>query len=337
MEVCLFLTLFGIVYSTESRLGSYNVDSSAVSVSGISSGGAMAAQYHVAHSRDIMGVGIIAGAMWGAGGGNLATSTSVMFSPNLISLSLLEWQAATAAMLGNIDSTYHMKSDRVYVFDGSLDVIVNPAMGRQIETFYKHYVRSTSQIKMVLYNNAQHSMPTRNYGGPCNKLNIPTYLNNCGYDAAYELLNHIYGGGLRKPDTNTRAGGHLAKFDQSEFFTASPITYSMDTVGYVYIPTGCADRQTRCKLHVAFHGCAMGQSAIDDVYVRHGGYNEVAELNNIIILYPQVVAAPPLNVNGCWDWFGYTGIYYATNKGFQIEGVRRMIARVIGSGNHLIG
>ena len=40
---------------------SYNVDSGQVSVSGISSGAAMATQFHVAHSRDVMGVGTIAG------------------------------------------------------------------------------------------------------------------------------------------------------------------------------------------------------------------------------------------------------------------------------------
>ena len=41
--------------------GSYNVDSSQVSVSGISSGACMATQFHVAHSRDVMGVGLVAG------------------------------------------------------------------------------------------------------------------------------------------------------------------------------------------------------------------------------------------------------------------------------------
>ena len=41
--------------------GSYNVDSSQVSVSGMSSGACMATQFHVAHSSDVMGVGIIAG------------------------------------------------------------------------------------------------------------------------------------------------------------------------------------------------------------------------------------------------------------------------------------
>src|SRR3954453_6619853 len=46
------------------KLGRYGVDRNAVSVSGISSGGYMAQQYQVAHSREVMGVGIIAAGPW---------------------------------------------------------------------------------------------------------------------------------------------------------------------------------------------------------------------------------------------------------------------------------
>ena len=42
-------------------LDEYNIDSAAISVSGISSGAAFATQFHVAHAKSIMGVGAIAG------------------------------------------------------------------------------------------------------------------------------------------------------------------------------------------------------------------------------------------------------------------------------------
>ena len=45
--------------------------------------------------------------------------------------------------------------------------------------------------------------------------------------------------------------------------------------------------------------------------MRHAGYNEVADLNDIIILYPQAISSL-YNLNGCWDWFGYTGLSYGT-------------------------
>ena len=37
------------------------------------------------------------------------------------------------------------------------------------------------------------------------------------------------------------------------------------------------------------------------------GYNEVGELNNIVILYPQAIRSLtiPYNPNACFDWWGY--------------------------------
>lgn len=44
---------------------------------------------------------------------------------------------------------------------------------------------------------------------------------------------------------------------------------------------------------------------LGDEVARNTGYNEVGELNNIIILYPQAVNIL-VNPMGCWDWWGYT-------------------------------
>jgi len=46
------------------------------------------------------------------------------------------------------------------------------------------------------------------------------------------------------------------------------------------------------------------------VFARHTGYNEVGELNNIIMLYPQATATNVINPYGCWDWWGYTASFY---------------------------
>jgi len=57
---CVFETTC-VTYSYLFNIESYNVDHNKVSISGISSGAAMATQMHVIHSADIMGVGLIAG------------------------------------------------------------------------------------------------------------------------------------------------------------------------------------------------------------------------------------------------------------------------------------
>lgn len=71
----------------------------------------------------------------------------------------------------------------------------------------------------------------------------------------------------------------------------------------------------------------VGKHYVGDVFVRHAGFLEVAELNNIIILFPQVVPSvvSPINPIGCWDWWGYNSKEFATKLGPQMYGVRKMI------------
>ncbi|XP_067686522.1 poly(3-hydroxybutyrate) depolymerase-like [Haliotis asinina] len=335
---CLVLSVWSTSTSIQAvpRLAPYDVDRAKVSVSGVSSGACMATQYHVVYSREIMGAGIIAGAPFMCSGGLAATALGTcMTTPSMISVPALEAITTSGALFGNVDATYHMRNDRVFIFGGTRDSVVNPVASQKVAQYYHHYMTS-SHIKAVLNINAEHGMPTLNYGGACAQLNSKTYLNNCNYSVAFQLLNHIYGG-LQAPHSKTQANGQLLHFNQADFFhLALPSAYSMDSVGYIYVPSGCADKQHKCKLHVAFHGCKMGRVFVGEEYVRHAGYNEVGDLNNIIILYPQVISTLT-NPQGCWDWFGYTGSLFATNKGFQLTAVRRMVSRVLGSSSSVLG
>ena len=43
-----------------------------------------------------------------------------------------------------------------------------------------------------------------------------------------------------------------------------------------------------------------------DEFARHAGYLEVAEANDIIVLFPQIAQQFGINPNnGCFDWWGY--------------------------------
>ncbi len=37
-------------------------------------------------------------------------------------------------------------------------------------------------------------------------------------------------------------------------------------------------------------------------FALHSEYNAIAEINNIIVLYPQIESDPIRNSFGCWDW-----------------------------------
>jgi len=74
----------------------------------------------------------------------------------------------------------------------------------------------------------------------------------------------------------------------------------------------------------------LGKHYIGDIFVRKAEYLEVAELNNLIILFPQVEPSviSPTNPLGCWDWWGYNSKEFATKLGPQMNGVKKMIDTV---------
>jgi len=193
-----------------------------------------------------------------------------------------------------------------------------------VRDYYSNYMNANN-IRLVKMN-AEHTFPTQSYGNACSFKGSP-FIGRCSYDGAYEILNHMYGG-LTRPTASTPQPGDFYMFNQAEFFYISPpISSSMDNNGYVYVPSGCVSGSTVCRLHVAFHGCQQGRHLLGDEFARKAGYNEVGELNNIIILYPQATATG-VNPLGCWDWWGYTIPDYATKGANQPLAVSRMIDRI---------
>ena len=166
-------------------------------------------------------------------------------------------------------------------------------------------------------------------------------------DLAGAILKRIYGEQALKGGRAKVAEEEVKAFDQVRvfgMFTDHPFTEtqnaSMAKEGYVFIPKTCKDGR-KCKLHVAFHGCLQGGGATDhrsgqhdsNLFAKFAGYNEWAQTNDIIVLYPQVrvwngtFQNPPINPQGCWDWWGqlYTHDNYHTQGGEQIKAVAQMI------------
>uniref|UniRef100_A0A7S3JKQ8 Poly(3-hydroxybutyrate) depolymerase n=1 Tax=Euplotes harpa TaxID=151035 RepID=A0A7S3JKQ8_9SPIT len=100
----------------------------------------------------------------------------------------------------------------------------------------------------------------------------------------------------------------------------------MGSNAYVYVPKACKSSNAKCPLHVVFHGCQQTTADISMQYVENTAYNEVAEDNNLVILYPQAAKAMLVNPNGCWDWWGYTTSSYANKQGPQIKAVNSLIS-----------
>ncbi|MFC7538540.1 hypothetical protein ACFQU2_02525 [Siccirubricoccus deserti] len=75
------LLLLALPAAAEAPLGRHGADPRQVSVSGLSSGAFMAAQLHIAHSTGIMGVGLVAGGLYGCAVDSLGPDGTLRSSP----------------------------------------------------------------------------------------------------------------------------------------------------------------------------------------------------------------------------------------------------------------
>lgn len=298
-------------------LPSYQADLSQTSVSGLSSGAFMASQFHVAFSSTLVGAGIIAGGPFYCAGAapktaflETAMSTCMMPRPGQApDASALLQKARAFEQAGQIDSLAHLKKARVYLFSGTADKTVSTAVVDQAAAFYKLAGVPLQHIKYLNSVPAGHAISTDNSSNtPCAVTAAP-FINDCRFMQSHEILRHIYGE-LNPPSTHL--SGQFHRFDQKKYMSSWVHAYfsSMSDEGQVYVPKSC-ETQT-CKVHIAFHGCEQYAGKIDDRFYRGTGYNELADSNRIIVLYPQTERRadffPPYNPKGCWDFWGYSSL-----------------------------
>lgn len=318
-------------------LPALGTDIKATSVSGISSGAYMAGQFQIAHSKIVMGAAIIAGGPYGCA---QSVFSDMMMGPGVAFLNmpkaingcmlntLAPWGVPDVALLaektrnlaraGRIDPIENLLDDRVYLFSGSNDRTVVPSIVKAAFDYYKLLGFSDDHVAFVSDIPAGHAFVTASEGQSCEITGKP-YIVDCNYDQAEAVLSHIYG--ALKPRTET-PGGTFLTFDQRPFFRG--ITgHDMEDEGVAYIPADCA-ASTSCRVHIAFHGCAQNIAASGDAFIRETGYANWADANALIVLFPQA-ASSPMNPQGCWDWWGFTGRDYLTQDAAQITIVFRML------------
>lgn len=324
-------------------LPSLVIEPGGVTVSGISSGGYMAHQMHVAHSASIAGAGVVAGGPYHCAGSgfpfnllrtyetcmNLADLIPFMGPPELAPSIA---QTKQEALKGRIDDPAHLRGAKLYLFSGRLDETVPQPVMDVLKAYYESFA-DPKDIAYVNNIRAGHAMITETFGNACDTSASP-FVNDCDYDAAHAILAQLYGP-LRPPDGES---GEIMSFAQ-DAIVRDAARHGLARVGYAFIPDACAGGAS-CRLHVAFHGCRQSAEAVGDAFYRHAGYNPWAAANNIVVLYPQAtavrkrllgIALPWPNPLGCWDWWGYTGPEFDLKSGYQIAAVAAMIDRLTGS------
>jgi len=311
------------------RLPQLPIDPSSVTVSGISSGGAMAVQFHVAHSSLVRGAGLLAAPPYLCAEGSVrhALGRCMKDGGAEIPTAQLVERTSQLARDGAIDPVAGLADDRVWLFRGAQDPYVGKTIADSLEAYYQALVRP-ERVARVELPGAGHTFPTADStASRCDVTESP-FVGNCGLDGAATLLAHLYGD--LAAGTAPSSDG-LVEFDQRPYAEQSG-SAGLGERGWLFVPQACrAGQAASCSLHVVFHGCQQGASFVGDAFVRRGGYLEVAEANRMVLLFPQVEKSlQPLNAYGCWDWWGYEGEDYATRNGRQVRAVRAMIADLLG-------
>lgn len=172
------------------------IDAAQISVSGISSGGFMAHQFHVAHSQQIMGAGIVAGGpYYCARGGILDAATrcsefvlleclKLKLDPKLCgktdlapkSRSAIE-RAARASfdeakkqeVAGKISELANLRDDKIYLFSGTYDEIVPHGVMATVFRFYADPDKGAVRQGNIDFSGtfpARHTMVRDSFGKP---------------------------------------------------------------------------------------------------------------------------------------------------------------------------
>ncbi|HZE40763.1 MAG TPA: PHB depolymerase family esterase [Stackebrandtia sp.] len=290
-----------------------------VYVAGVSSGGYMADQLHVAHSQTFRGLGIFSAGPYHCARGNLISAElACMNDLQDDNPAQLEQLARDRAAQGSIDDVAHLAGHPVWIYHGRNDSTVKESVNDDLAGFYTDFGADVAYRKD---SDAGHAWVSPLGPNACSATASP-YLNDCGDDPQGAMLGHLYGS-VEPPAAS--ASGDLATFDQNAYApNGDAASISMSGTGYRYVPDACADG-AGCRLLVALHGCEQGADTIGTTFVEKAHLNEYADTNRTVVLYPQATTSLD-NPNGCWNWWGYgADSTYDTHDGAQIRAIMGMV------------
>ena len=295
-------------------------------VSGLSSGGYMAAQFQLAHADWVKGAAIVAAGPVYCAQNNLMTALDHCINKvgSPIPLADINKQLKDWSVMGLLASEAEIKQSKIWLLHGTADQKISKEVADALHQQYQQWLPA-AQLSYVQDKNFAHHMPTLSEGSACENSEAP-FLGKCNYDAAGEALKFIQAG-LKAPAD--RSSGTVYPIEQQKI--AGDLAATMAEQGYMYVPKSCEQGQS-CTLHISFHGCNQQADAVGMAYVEKAGFNRYADSNNIVVLYPQTRASNlmPMNPQACWDWWGYTDANYANRKGQQIQAIVKLAHSLAG-------
>lgn len=258
-----------------------------LTISGISSGGFMAAQMATIYSDKFSGVGTVAGGVYycaknhfqekinqfGSSSyfafnydpknklGKNATPAYVNPTYQAVGICMGNPEQAHAGQDGAMNLEFlqdfetrssiapvrNIARQKVFIYQGQEDDVVKAAMVGKLEEFYARMGVDRRNLVFSLRSGG-HNFPTdRKDGIACNEEKVP-YVASCDYDLAGDILKHTLGRKLQRTAANLQ---NLRVVEQRN------APGSVHTYGYLYANDFCLSQPDKCDLHVALHGCKM--------------------------------------------------------------------------------
>jgi len=314
-----------------------NIDNTRIGIAGFSSGAYMAIQMQLSYPEIFKRAGIVAGGPYACAEDLDAVSDTTRLykcmqgqeaSEYIIPAKLKEWALrASQRAAGGLAS---LDDGTAFFLHGTNDKTVEQFVARDAVSQYGQLRvngEGTRLVRIKITDDDRrsfaHTFPTQSEGGECNKSVFP-YISRCGFDGAEAVVKMLFGPPYEvQPSTP----GGVEKFDQT---TLRPEGSVIADYGYAYIPQACKAGQ-KCGVLLMLHGCSQTAQAVNpdptqgeqgvpvgDRFAKQTGFNKWADPYSLIVVYPQVqVSKNPDNINGCWDWWGYTGKEFDLRTGKQ--------------------
>jgi hypothetical protein len=175
-------------------LPALNVDTSQITVSGLSAGGFMANQLGYAYSATFKGVGVFAGGPYMCAGHS--NYTACMYNATISASMLSTMQADINNWSGSAnDNKANVAGQKIFMFVGTSDFTVGPNPMNAVQTQYTNNGVPAANLEYVKRASTAHVFPTdfdSTGNNACGSSASP-YISNCGYDGAKAALTKFYG------------------------------------------------------------------------------------------------------------------------------------------------
>lgn len=306
-------------------------NASDVSISGISSGAAMAVQYAVGHSGSTVGVGSIAGPPWGCADGSASQAINKCMCGRQSPDNKVN-EARQLAASGKIDSlsasNKPLRLSRSFVFQSPADATVVEKSGKANIAFLSSFIGNNSEVDFGNAvdgsNKAGHGIiAPDSHNKSCQADGTETtYIRYCGAeDNAGKMFHALYDDPGSPFDPSQRVNNipesEVWQFDQQHLIDqvkpgtkVAPDTiwwwfwtfpserrknFDMAEKGYIYVPPSCRVSGSACRVHIALHGCKQDVKN----FANRAGYNNWAEHYKVIVVYPAIEPSASLSEEAC--------------------------------------